>query len=233
MADLIVAGGGPAGLATAIFAARAGLRAQVFDRRPPRAQESNPTHLDKACGEGLMPAGLVELRRMGVEIPPWGRHPFVGVRYVRGKRQAEGRFRHGTGMGVRRTALMAGLLGRARELGVDLHYGHGVNTWRSEGQSVVVGTTLGECSARLLVGADGLHSRLRKQQGLEVPSRVAHRGRFGVRMHFDVEPWDDWVEVHWGRRAEAYVTPVGPRLVGVAILWNGMIRLLRQNIRYI
>jgi flavin-dependent dehydrogenase len=33
-----------------------------------------------------------------------------------------------------------------------------------------------------------------------------------------VAPWTDLVEVHWGRGAEAYVTPVGPDLVGVAVL---------------
>jgi flavin-dependent dehydrogenase len=31
-------------------------------------------------------------------------------------------------------------------------------------------------------------------------------------------PWTDTVEVSWGSTAEAYVTPVGPRVVGVAVL---------------
>ena len=44
MIDLIVAGGGPAGLATATYAARAGLQAVVVERR------AGP--IDKACGEG-------------------------------------------------------------------------------------------------------------------------------------------------------------------------------------
>ncbi|AHJ41859.1 truncated oxidoreductase [Mycobacterium tuberculosis HKBS1] len=30
--------------------------------------------------------------------------------------------------------------------------------------------------------------------------------------------WSDFVEVHWSRWGEAYVTPVEPDLVGVAIL---------------
>jgi flavin-dependent dehydrogenase len=33
-----------------------------------------------------------------------------------------------------------------------------------------------------------------------------------------VAPWTDLVEVHWATRSEAYVTPVGPELVGVAVL---------------
>ncbi|MGH8869583.1 MAG: NAD(P)/FAD-dependent oxidoreductase, partial [Actinomycetes bacterium] len=46
MRDLLVAGGGPAGLATAIHAAGAGMRVTVVE---PRAGVQ-----DKACGEGLM-----------------------------------------------------------------------------------------------------------------------------------------------------------------------------------
>jgi flavin-dependent dehydrogenase len=42
--------------------------------------------------------------------------------------------------------------------------------------------------------------------------------RFGLRRHFAVTPWSDLVEVHWGRDVEAYVTPLGPDLVGVALL---------------
>ena len=44
--------------------------------------------------------------------------------------------------------------------------------------------------------------------------------RFGVRRHFAVEPWSDRVEVWWADGAEAYVTPLDERLVGVAILWD-------------
>jgi flavin-dependent dehydrogenase len=42
-----------------------------------------------------------------------------------------------------------------------------------------------------------------------------------VRRHFDLEPWSDLVEVYWADGREAYVTPVGEGLVGVALLWSG------------
>ena len=61
----------------------------------------------------------------------------------------------------------------------------------------------------MLVAADGLHSPLRRAEGLEVPARA--RRRFGLRQHFVVAPWTDRVEVYLSPGAEAYVTPCGRR----------------------
>ena len=57
MTDLLVAGGGPAGLAIAITAPAPDWRSSSSS---PRGA------VDKACGEGLMPAAVRELRRLGV-----------------------------------------------------------------------------------------------------------------------------------------------------------------------
>jgi flavin-dependent dehydrogenase len=75
-------------------------------------------------------------------------------------------------------------------------------------------------SGRYLVGADGLHSSVRRLTGLDLPPAATspRRQRFGLRQHIAVAPWSGLVEVHWGRDLEAYVTPVGDQLVGVALL---------------
>jgi flavin-dependent dehydrogenase len=56
--DLLVAGGGPAGLATALYGAAAGLQVAVVERRI--------GVLDKACGEGMMPYTVAHLGRLGI-----------------------------------------------------------------------------------------------------------------------------------------------------------------------
>jgi flavin-dependent dehydrogenase len=209
--DLVIVGGGPAGLATAIAAAERGLEAVVVERRT--------LPLDKPCGEGLMPGAVRSLATMGVAVPAWGRTPFIGVRYVDGDVVAEGRFPGGPGWGVRRTALVDGMVARARTLGVTLRYGCAPREWRRTGDGVELATDDGGVRARLLVGADGLRSAIRRDAGLDRPRRG--RRRFGMRRHYAIAPWSPFVEVHWSAGAEAYVTPAGPGRIGLAFLWDG------------
>ena len=212
-ADLVVVGGGPAGLATAVGARLAGLDVTVLDRFQPT--------LDKACGEGLMPDAAAHLRALGVELGPGEAYPFRGIRYVDGEAVAEGTFPGNGGLGVRRLALHRALVRTAEEAGVRLLWGTGARglAAASAGGYAGVETDQGMISARWIVGADGLLSRVRRWAGLErEPGPIR---RFGVRRHYQMSPWTDCVEVHWGPGCEAYVTPVGPDLVGVAMLWSG------------
>ncbi|TLQ42136.1 NAD(P)/FAD-dependent oxidoreductase [Streptomyces marianii] len=204
MIDLLVAGGGPAGLATAIHGALAGFEVVVAEPRP--------TPVDKACGEGLMPGAVRALAGLGVAVEG---ARFTGIRYTDGlgARAAEARFRAGHGLGVRRTDLQSALAARAAELGVRF-VARRLGEVRQDGRQV----TADGLTARYLVAADGLHSPVRRALGLGARPASARAARYGLRRHYAVAPWSDLVEVHWAERSEAYVTPLAAGLVGVAVL---------------
>lgn len=213
MIDLLVVGAGPVGLATAVGAALAGLEVSVVDPREGA--------IDKACGEGLMPDALARLARLGVDPPGIA---FRGIRYLRDAHVAEARFSTGPGRGVRRTALHEALARRAADVGVRSVVGT-VTAVEQDSD----GIQAAGIKARYLVGADGLHSPVRRLLGLAAPA--AGRQRFGIRQHFAVAPWTDLVEVHWLADCEVYVTPVAEDAVGVAVLGGAPLSLDRALAR--
>jgi flavin-dependent dehydrogenase len=213
--DVLVVGGGPAGLATAISCTLAGLSVIVAEPRT--------APIDKACGEGLMPSTVTRLAAIGVH--PVG-HPLRGIRYLDSGHSADAHFRHGCGLGVRRTTFHDTLAARAAELAIPV-----LPVKVTEFAQHSGGVTAAGIEARYLVAADGLHSGIRRACGLDPPP--PRYPRFGLRKHYRLAPWTDLVEVYWASGqevseashatqacadSEAYVTPVADDLVGVAVL---------------
>src|SRR5215831_9052376 len=194
--DVFVIGEGPAGLAAAIAARRAGLRVTRADTAVPP--------IDKACGEGIMPDGIAAARSLGMSLDTAG-HPFRGIRFCDASSRVEAEFPHGEALGIRRTDLHQILVHRAEADGVKLQWGARVDG-------------VAASRARWIVGADGAQSAVRRWAGLDA-SREGTR-RYGFRRHFQVTQNSDYMELHWGDRCQIYLTPVGPRELCVASISN-------------
>ena len=174
-----------------------------------------------------MPGGVAVLNRLELSESVGGA-PFHGVRYHFGGHTAEGRFPRvpgfpSSGCGQRRKHLDQVLFQAAASTpGVAAHMGVRVDSPLLENGRVVGLSVEGEPHrAKLVVAADGLHSRIRRQLGLEIP---VSRKRLGARAHFRLAPDREqppWVDVFVRSGHELYVTPLPLREVLVAALADG------------
>jgi flavin-dependent dehydrogenase len=206
--DVVIIGGGPAGLATAIAARQHGLSVLVADGAIPP--------IDKSCGEGLMPDGVEALRQLGIAIPPDEAFPFRGIRFLSHGMKAEAAFPHGHAYGIRRTQLHQLILDHAASVGVDTLWQSPITQFHPEG--VVVGGEF--VHASWIVGADGSASRTRKLAGLDPRMSTSKQKtlRFGFRRHYRIPPWSDFMELHWGTQSQIYVTPTSDEEVCIALV---------------
>ena len=169
--------------------------------------------IDKACGEGLLPETVASLSAMGVKFGPGQAVSLCGIRFLGAKHRlsVEAMFPRCSGVAVRRTDLHATLLQHATEAGVSFAWGARVTGLSAEGV-LCDGATI---RSRWIVGADGEASQVRKWM---FPNPPRHEQiRFGFRRHFQLAPWTDFVEVHWGDTCQITVTPVAAEEICLAV----------------
>ena len=210
--DVLIIGGGPAGLATAIASRQHGLSTLVVDQDEP--------YIDKACGEGLMPDAVEALEQLGIEIPAAESAFCKGIEFISGDSDVRADFREQAGVGVPRYVLHRLLLQRAVDLGVEFLWKSRLKTF--DGRTArFEGVCEARCErvieTRWLIGADGQNSMVRRVTKLDQQIFFESR-RFGYRQRFRVAPWTDYTQVYWGSGFQVYVTPVGPKEVCVVSL---------------
>jgi geranylgeranyl reductase family protein len=198
--DLLVIGGGPAGAATAYWAATAGLDTVMIERKTfPR---------DKTCGDGLPPRAVHQLDEMGLGAILEGYHRFDGLRAIAHGRTMEMAWPDhpvypSYGYVVRRCDLDAFVADHAVGAGATLLQGtEGLRPLDPPsgspkgaiGGAVVLDKASGnehEIRARHVVIADGANSRFGRVLGTTrdrtYPMGMAIRGYFESPLHDD--PW--------------------------------------------
>ena len=151
-----------------------------------------------------MPDTLAALAQLGIDdlhLQASG-FPLRGISFIKQDTAIEGYFPQGAGLGVRRTVLHQLLHDHAQKLGVEFH-------WKTVVTGIAgqeVHTNRGTMHARWIAGADGPQSRVRLMAGLNRAS--SSRRRIALRQHVAIAPWTDLVEIHWAKRAQAYITPI-------------------------
>ncbi len=158
--DIAVIGGGPAGAATAIRAARAGAKVIVF--------EKGPYGRDKVCGDGLTPRAVAALNEL--EIPLTDAHRIQGLRMIAGSTRREldwpssARF-PGHGAVWPRRRLDAALIDAATEAGADVRYEVEAEPILEGDRVVGVSHPGGTVKAEMTVAATGAPGKVARMLG--------------------------------------------------------------------
>ena len=221
--DVLVAGAGPAGSATATLLARAGFSVVLIDRASfPR---------DKACSEYMSPEAVRILARLGVleSLERSGAFPLEGMKLfgprgatAHGKFAGAGTPFRSTGLSVSRRILDHELLVAAREAGATVLERTSIEELLYEGGVVAGAVVLNRTSqqrhclkARLTVGADGLRSRVARRLGFR---RQGARRRIALVAHVTgVAQMGASAELHFGERGYIGLNQIGHNQTNVAV----------------
>ena len=216
--DVVIVGAGPASSLAALVLARAGARVRIVDRaRFPR---------EKLCGDTLNPGALAYLDRLGLadgiraRALPVSGMIVTGPDGVRVVGEYAGDIR---GAAIVRSALDLYLLDAAMAAGAQFDPGALVrgpvvdDNGRVAGVRVAAGTTQCDLRARLVIAADGRHSRLAFHLGLASYAPRPRRWAFGA-YYTDVDGLTSCGEMHI--RSDGYigVAPVPGGLTNVCVV---------------
>ena len=200
--EVLIVGGGVAGLAAAAQLGAAGRRVLLVDQAPlPR---------DKVCGEGLMPMALEALAALGLGAAALPGAPFAGLEYRTRRGAVRLDFRPRVqGRGVRRTALIEALHRAATgHAGVSEH-ADAVREPLWEGGRIAGVRGLHDLyRAPVVLAADGVQSGLARRAGAALRP---YGERMGLRRHYRLAPGVAVPRVVVGLFAphDVYLTPVG------------------------
>ncbi len=165
--DIVIVGGGPAGLSTWLHLhsedPRLAARTLLIEKAVyPR---------DKLCGGGIVPQADQVLRDLGVGL----RVPSVLIQhvdYVFGPSRLRWNHPHAFRV-VRRYEFDHALARAAVERGLTLNVGEAFRRFERSGQSLVVETTRGRYRVLALIGADGASSLVRRAMSLRERPRMS------------------------------------------------------------
>ena len=160
--DIIVIGGGPAGAATAIQAARGGASVAIFEKAP--------IGRDKVCGDGLTPRAIGALQELDIDLE--GIHKITGLRMIAGKTRRELKWPTGGsfppfGAVWTRKELDSHLLETASQSGAKIFYE--TEALPEFVDNKVIGVTNGseKWTANLVVAASGAPGKVARMLGAE------------------------------------------------------------------
>lgn len=169
--DVMIVGGGPAGLSTWLHLHA--LAPELAARTVLIEKAAYPR--DKPCAGAVTPLGALLLEGLGVSIDvPCV--PVYTIEYRLGERAVRSRQPNSLRV-VRRAEFDHALAQAAVQRGLTLQEGEAFETFSRDGDHVRIQTSRGEYRARMLVGADGISSRVRRAMGLgsDVPMARALR----------------------------------------------------------
>lgn len=173
MYDIIIVGAGPAGISTALHLAR--IAPELVERTLILEKARYPRQ--KLCGGGILADGEAVLGRLGLdlaEVPhcdvDWVHFDYDG-RGMKMRCEKGGKYAFRT---IRREVFDAWLAGKARERGVRIEEEVNVTGVRVEEEGVRLETSKGIYWAKVVVGADGSNSLIRRAI---IPREKVHTAR--------------------------------------------------------